>query len=84
MASGVAICSSDRGPMPEILGTRSTYFDPENPESIVKAVRNMVEQGDIREAFRADARRRVESFTWDACSEKTWAALETACRRRKQ
>ena len=32
MASGIPICSSNRGPMPEVLGEAGSYFDPERPE----------------------------------------------------
>ena len=37
MASGIPICCSNRGPMPEVLGREGCYFDPEVPASIALA-----------------------------------------------
>lgn len=77
MASGIAICSSDRGPMPEVLGPDAAYFDPEAPETIASALRSMIEEPIRRETLRASSLARSECYTWEACAEKTWAALAT-------
>ncbi len=80
MASGIAICSSDRGPMPEVLGPDADYFDPEAPAKIADGLRTMIEDPVRREALRASSLVRSASYTWEACAEKTWAALATIAR----
>lgn len=75
MASGIAICSSDRGPMPEVLGLEAAYFDPEVPATIADAMRSMIEDPARREVFGAASQARSAGYTWEACAEKTWAAL---------
>ena len=80
MAAGIPICSSNRGPMPEVLGEGGCYFDPEEPASIARAMRNMIEDGMHRARRTEQARERSRAFTWRRCSEETWSALAAACR----
>ncbi|NBQ67471.1 MAG: glycosyltransferase [Nitrosomonadaceae bacterium] len=80
MASGIAICSSDRGPMPEVLGPEAIYFDPEAPTTITEAIRSMIEDPIRRETSRAASLERSASYTWETCAEKTWAALALIAR----
>ena len=42
MASGLPIACSNRGPMPEVLGDAGVYFDPENPNDIARALRELI------------------------------------------
>lgn len=80
MASGIAICSSDRGPMPEVLGPDASYFDPEVPETIAKAIRLMIEDAGRREEYRATSLARSGRYLWRDCADKTWAALASVAR----
>lgn len=80
MASGVAICSSNRGPMPEVLGEDAAYFDPEDPSTIVDSLRSVIEDQVLRDSIRSSALMRSASFTWEACAEKTWHALAAIIR----
>lgn len=82
MASGVPICSSDRGPMPEVLGENGCYFDPEQPASIAEAIRSMVDDKTGRERRASGSLTRSKQFTWQRCSEETWKALANACHRK--
>ncbi|MBM5811011.1 MAG: glycosyltransferase family 4 protein [Gammaproteobacteria bacterium] len=80
MASGIAICSSNRGPMPEVLGPDGCYFDPEQPVSIAQAIRSMVQNTEYRERCSADAMERAAKFRWSECAAATWQTLVTASR----
>lgn len=75
MASGMPIASSDRGPMPEILGPDGFYFNPEDPESIAAVVECLIRDPFARERSAADARRRAETFTWSRCANESWRLL---------
>ena len=48
MAAGLPIVSSDRGPMPEILGDAGLYFNPESPDSIASALYEMASNTSMR------------------------------------
>jgi glycosyltransferase involved in cell wall biosynthesis len=44
MAAGLPIACSNRGPMPEVLGTAGLYFNPENPAEIACAIRTVIDE----------------------------------------
>lgn len=75
MASGLPIVSSNRGPMPEVLGKGGVYFDPENPEIIADAIARVVGDNNLRQRICSESRMRAEGFTWADCAEKTWLTL---------
>lgn len=80
MASGLPICSSDRGPMPEVLGDEACYFNPESPESIEAALTTLLTDECLRERVRAASLARSAAFTWQRCAEMTWDAVASAAR----
>lgn len=71
MAAGLPIASSDRGPMPEVLGDAGTYFDPERPESIAAAVRRLVTEPRLRRELASTAYQRAGRYSWQACARDT-------------
>lgn len=75
MASGIPICASNRGPMPELLGIEGCYFDPERPDSIVGAVKEMIGDPKLRKARSKDSLARSQKYTWQKCAEETWNVL---------
>ena len=78
MASGIPICSSNRGPMPEVLGDGGCYFDPENPASIAKSVQSIIDDTGLRRSSTELSMIRSKDFTWESCSSETWKALVSA------
>jgi glycosyltransferase involved in cell wall biosynthesis len=75
MASGLPIACSDRGPMPEVLGTSGVYFDPENPEDIAHALQSMIDSPDLRMQLAEDSFRRAQAFSWQQCANETFGFL---------
>lgn len=80
MASGIPICCSNRGPMPEVLGDAGSYFDPEVPASIAEAVQSMLNDETMRQSKAVSSLERSKAFTWARCANETWKALALACR----
>jgi glycosyltransferase involved in cell wall biosynthesis len=79
MAAGVPICSSDRGPMPEILGQSAYYFDPENVGSIAASV-ELALSNDAERLRRARLSLELSrSFSWEISANKTWSSLASVC-----
>lgn len=74
MASGLVIASSNRGPMPEVLGDGGTYFDPEDPGDIAVAVSRLLRDSALRQRVAAKARSRAEIYSWESCAAATWSA----------
>lgn len=75
MASGLPIVCSDRGPMPEILEDGGLYFDPENPETIAKAMEQMLSNDELRSDLANQALSLAQKYSWERCSRETWQCL---------
>ena len=75
MAAGLPIASSDRGPMPEVLGEAGLYFDPEAADSIAGALRRLVGSPDLRERCAVAAKRRSAEYSWARCAGETFEFL---------
>ncbi|MFY0610410.1 MAG: glycosyltransferase family 4 protein [Hyphomicrobiaceae bacterium] len=80
MASGIPICCSNRGPMPEVLGEDGIYFDPEDPASIAGAMRIAIDNEAARQQAVSSALTRSDGFTWERLSRETWALLANVAR----
>lgn len=75
MASGLPIACSDRGPMPEVLGTAGVYFDPEDPPDIARAVRTLIQSPDLRASLARQSFARAREFSWERCANETLGFL---------
>lgn len=75
MASGLPIACSDRGPMPEVLGSAGVYFDPEDPASIAAAIRRLVEEPETAEKLAWAAFERAGNYSWERCARETFSFL---------
>lgn len=71
MASGLPIASSDRGPMPEVLGENGEYFDPENEVSITNSLERLINSVNLRDQMAQGAFLRANEFSWQRCADDT-------------
>ncbi len=78
MASGLPIACSDRGPMPEVLRDAGCYFDPEDSDSIYRALRQMYLDRDLRRRSAERALDYAQRYTWEACADHTFAFIAGA------
>ena len=76
MASGLPIASSDRGSMPEILRDGGVYFDPEDPDSIAKSVKQLIASPSLRTEKALLAHKYSKQFSWSRCADETFAFLK--------
>ena len=75
MASGLPIACSRLGPMPEVLGEAGVYFDPESPDSIAAALRQLIDSRQLREQMARASFERVGVYSWRRCAEETFRFL---------
>ncbi len=64
MACGVPPVVSNRGSLPEIVGTVGILCDPDRPESIADAVYLALTDRALRETWRREGLERARIFTW--------------------
>jgi glycosyltransferase involved in cell wall biosynthesis len=75
MASGLPIACSNRGPMPEVLGTAGLYFNPENPDDIAHALQRMIESPELRAKLADCSFQRAHAYSWKRCATQTFGFL---------
>lgn len=81
MAAGLPVACSDRGPMPEVLGDAGVYFDPERPDDITRAVRELISSPTLR-AEKAEACYTASlAFDWRSCADETFSFLARVARK---
>lgn len=73
MASGVPLISSNRGPMPDILGDKAILFDPENPEETFAKLEWAIKNYATMVSNAGILRNRVSNLDWMKCVNATWA-----------
>ena len=80
MASGLPIACSNRGPMPEVLGDGGLYFDPEKPEDVTRALREMIESPHLRAELAQVSHQRSHQYSWQRCADETFSFLAAVAR----
>jgi len=75
MAAGLPLACSRRGPMPEMLGAAGVYFDPERPEEIAAAIRQLIESAEYRAKLAEEAYQRAQAYSWQRCANETFELL---------
>jgi glycosyltransferase involved in cell wall biosynthesis len=75
MAAGLPIACSNRGPMPEVLGSAGLYFDPERPAEIASAVRTLISCPKLRWRLAQISSKLAKGYSWNCCAETTFRFL---------
>ena len=78
MAAGLPIASSDRGPMPEVLGDAGAYFDPEVSASIANALRRLATDVPLRSTLAESAWHKAQAYSWERCAQETFKFIAQA------
>lgn len=84
MASGLPIASSNRGPMPEVLADAGVYFDPEVPDSIAAAMRQLILDPALRRELAQAAWDRAKRYSWHRCARETLRFIADIAIRERQ
>lgn len=73
MASGLPIVSSNKGPMPSVLGNEfpEVFFNPENIQDIKRAVKVVIKSQVLRENQSRMNYEKSKKYTWLSCSKST-------------
>jgi glycosyltransferase involved in cell wall biosynthesis len=84
MASGLPIACSNRGPMPEVLGQAGVFFNPEQPEDIARALRELIELPQTRTKLARASFERAQAYSWVRCAEETFRFLVGVIQQQKK
>lgn len=72
MASGLPIAYSKRRPMLDILGDDGVPFEPNDPRSIASAIRQLIENHELRHKCAHGAYQRSLAYRWEITSRNTY------------
>jgi alpha-1,3-rhamnosyl/mannosyltransferase len=75
MAQGVPVALANSTALPEIGGEAGWYFSPENEDSLVDALRNLLDQHDERGRRAALGRTIAERYRWRTANDRLVDAL---------
>lgn len=75
MSAGLPIICSNKGPMPEVLRDGGMYFNPEKPEEIYKALKNIIVHNEVRLDLAAKSKKYSLDYSWQRCADETFAYL---------
>ncbi len=73
MACGTPTVVSDRGSLPEVVGDTGLLVDPDDPEDIAAALRQMLTDSELYAQSRAAGLARAAAFTWRKTAETVLA-----------
>ena len=89
MASGLPVIGADRGGIPDIVvdGETGLLFDPDRPETLLRAATTLAEDATLRQRMGAAALSRARAWTWEASTaglrDYYAQAIEAASRARR-
>ena len=83
MSAGLPIACSNRGPMPEVLGSAGVYFDPLQPQDIAIAMRTLMQDADLRTGLATQAKALSQEYSWQQCAKDTFEFIAAVAAQRK-
>ena len=75
MCAQLPIACSGKGPMPEVLDDGGVYFDPEDVESVTKALLALLNSKSLRQDLAVKAKELSTAYSWKRCGLETLGYL---------
>ena len=76
MACGLPVAASNRGSLPEIVGTAGLLFNPDDHKDIAATIIRLLDDAALRTQLRDEGLRRAQQFSWRSAAEQTVQILE--------
>jgi len=71
MACGCPVITSNVSSMPEVGGNAAEYVNPEDVDSIVKALEKVYDNPKLREKMVNKGFKQIKKFSWEKCAKQT-------------
>jgi len=78
MKCGTPVIAGNRTSIPEVTGRAAVLFDPFDVQSLVEALKRVLNDSQYRLALRAQGFQRASEFSWETTARLTLAAYEKA------
>jgi len=73
---GVPVITSDVTSMPEVAGGAALLANPQNPDSIARAMTQLATDEPLRQQLIDKGRNRCNDFSWDKTATRLWQSIE--------
>lgn len=77
MACGTPVIASNRGAIPEIVGSAAIKIDPTSHQQFFDAIRTTLISKSLRQELIEKGWQRAGLFSWETAAEKTWQVYES-------
>lgn len=71
MACGVPVIASNRSSIPEVAGNAAQLVDPDKPEEMIRAARNLLSNALITQEYVERGFQQIKKFSWADAAKKT-------------
>lgn len=83
MASGVPVIVSNTTSLPEVCGDAAVYIDPTKPESIARAIDELLGDMELYDRKRRSGLERAAQYTWAASAQALMRSIANTTKNRK-
>ena len=77
MCNGLPVVSSNRSCLPEVLGEAAIYFNPDDPDDMVRAMTQLAENETLQKTLIENGYRQTQKFNWETTAKKTLELYES-------
>jgi glycosyltransferase involved in cell wall biosynthesis len=77
MACEVPVAASNASSIPEVVGDAALLFDPNDVDSMAKAMTKVIIDSALRERLVERGRKQVENFNWEKCAKETLEVINS-------
>ena len=82
MTIGLPVVASNRGALPEVVGSAGILVEPDDAEGLAAAIERVLNDAAFSRQMSEAGLARAAQFTWDASAERLYGAYRAAGRRR--
>jgi glycosyltransferase involved in cell wall biosynthesis len=83
MTVGVPVVASNRGALPEVVGSAGILVEPDDAEGLAAAIERVLDDEALSRQMTEAGVARAAQFTWDSSAERLYAAYRSAARGRE-
>jgi len=80
---GVPVVASNRGALPEVLGSAGILVDPEDANALASAIARVLDEPSLRRQMEEAGLARASQFSWGQSAERLYDAYQAAYIRRR-
>ena len=83
MSAGIPVVASNRGSLPEVVGTGGLLFDPAEPAALASALEQLLSDDSVAAAWGSAGLARARAFSWTSAASTLRRAYADAVMRRR-